>query len=118
MSVTTTGATGAATGTTTASPAYDGELHAVYLDYGSTITATNTVRLSLASPAVAIFTLVGATVDAWYFPRETVNTGTGAAYTSTPGLVCYPHTGPLVLTMSTAAPATNAVVAYVYTKEQ
>jgi len=76
ISVTTTGSTDSATGNATVVPAYDGELHALWLDYGSTMTATNTIRLKLTTDDVEVFSLVGATGSAWYFPRETFITNT------------------------------------------
>jgi len=116
ISVTTTGTTGAATGNATVQP-IPGELHALWLNYASTITATNTIRLKMTDTSSEIFSLVGATGSGWYMPRETFVTNTGAVYTSTGGLGSYPITGQITLTMTTGAPATNAVVAHVYTKQ-
>ena len=116
IAVTSAGTTGAAIGTTTNTPYYEGELHAVYVEYAATMTATTTARLSLADPSLALLTLT-ATAGGWFFPRLVSSSNAGAAQPATAGVFAYPVTGHLVGTVATAAPATDACKFTVYIKE-
>lgn len=116
-SITTSGSTGAATGSGTMAPLFDGKLHAVYVAYASPATAGTTVRISqYQAPSVALLALVSNTADGWYFPRNVLSTGAGVAVTSTSG--AYPVTTPLTIAVSTATPSTGAVTVYAYVEEQ
>jgi len=117
--VTPAGVTGVASGNTTVLLERYGDLHALYLDFASTVTNDTVVLIKTTDPEIPIFTLTGSKTDAWYFPRETVNTATGASYTSTSTtLISYPIVGSLKVTASASSPVTDAVTAYVYIEER
>jgi hypothetical protein len=116
LSVTPAGTTGSATGSASIALTRFGELHAVFMDFGS-ITSDTVTRLELVDPVNQMLTLTGVTTDAWYFPRSTLNTNTGATYTSTAGMVRYPLVGTLVLRASSSTPTANGVEAHVYVEE-
>jgi len=116
ISVTPVGATGSGTGSTSVTLDGAGKLYGAYLDFKA-VTSDTCVRLEALSPAISMFTLTGVNTDGWYFPRESVHTGTGASYTSTAALIQYPVIGSLVVRVGSSSASAAAVTAYVYMDE-
>jgi hypothetical protein len=113
ISVTPSGTTGGASGNSTASVFYSGNLHAVYLDYyGSS--ASTCVRLSQGiAPSQNLLTVNSNSADGWYFPRSTLVTSVAGA---TSGNAPFPVTEKLVMSVGTSVPQVHT--AYVYIQEQ
>jgi len=114
LSVTASGTTGSASGTTTAAVWYSGKLHAVYFDTTATTAGTYLRIMQDYSPGVTLLS-VNSTADGWYFPRNELHTDAGtAAAANTAG--AYPVTGYLAFGVGSSVPTTH--VAYVYIEEQ
>ena len=116
FTITAAGVTGAATGSDTVVLSDPVSLYGVYLDFAN-VTSDACTRIEALLPTKSMFTLTGSTADAWYFPRESVHTGTGASYTSTVALIQYPVIGTLAVRVGSSTPTAAAVTAYVYVDE-
>jgi len=116
--VTPAGTTGAADGTAVMTPAHNGKLYAVYLDYASVTSVTN-VEIRLGTPAVSIFTKNDNATDGWWFPRFKPRSNTCAPWTSEVAAdgQMPPVFGQLTLAVTSSTPATNAVTAYAFIAE-
>jgi len=78
VAVTTVGAAGAATGSGSSSYIC-GHLHAMYLDFTASISATTDITISQASPALNALVLTNNYTDTWYYPARQQAGGTGSA---------------------------------------
>jgi hypothetical protein len=112
-----TGTTGTVNASATITPTYSGKLHGMYLDYGSVTSVTN-VTLTLTTPLVTLLAVPDNATDRWIFPRRLGATQGGTAFTSTAGLVCYPITDQMRLSVSSSTPSVTAVTAHLYIEEQ
>lgn len=111
IAVTTTGADGAATGST-ASGALYGFLLDVYLDYHASAPATTDVTLAYTSPANGnILVVTNNATDGLYAPRKQACDAAGAAITG--GYDCYPLNGTVTVSVAQANALTGAVTARV-----
>jgi len=81
IAVTATGDDGAATGSADSDGPIRGHVYAVHLDYGSSVTTTTDITLSLSSPAVTVMALSDTATDGWYYPvvEQTGSTGSGTS---------------------------------------
>jgi hypothetical protein len=111
--ITPSGSTGAATGSATLTPYFEGKLHALYVSYVSPTHTSTTVRVSeMSSPSQTFLTLAANTASGVYFPRSVLSTNAGVTVTSTSGM--YPVVGKLRVAVSTATPTTGNVTVFAY----
>lgn len=116
LSVTAAGTTGSATGSASVVLQRGYELVAVYLDFTS-VTSDTQSRLQLLDPATTLLGPIAGATDAWYFPRHAYNSSTGTTWTATYGVANYPLVGTLVGRAASSTPTTNGVEFHVYLRE-
>jgi hypothetical protein len=118
LAVTPAGTTGSATGSASVVLETTGELNAIYLEFGSSVTNDTRVNIQFADPVDNFLTVVSNS-GAWYFPRHPVSNTAGTSYTSTSalGLTRFPMIGTLVARAISSSPVTDAVTAHIYIDE-
>jgi len=81
VTVTATGAAGAATGSASTGRDVTGQVYAVYIDYTAGITTTTDLTFSQASPALTVMTISNSASDGWYYPavQQTSSSGAGTS---------------------------------------
>jgi hypothetical protein len=80
VTIVTTGAAGAATGTGATDSLIKGHLYAIHLNYATGISTTTDVTISQADPAANVLIKANSATDAWYYPvvTQTVESGNSA----------------------------------------
>lgn len=76
------GEPGAAAGSATSGTRLQGDIRAVYIDYGGSVTSTTDITLSLSSPAGVVLGLTNNTTDGWYYPSVQFTSPTGTLVSS------------------------------------
>lgn len=81
VTVTATGAAGAATGSANTDRELHGYVYAVHLDFTSGISATTDITITQASPSLTILDLSNYYTDTWYYPvvQQTSSAGAGTS---------------------------------------
>ena len=77
VSLTATGSDGAASGQVTTTVRLWGYLKAIYVDYGSAVTTTTDITISMVSPAGTVMAKADSATDAWYYPSVQLTGITG-----------------------------------------
>jgi len=116
LSVTPSGTTGSATGSTSVVLTRGYELDAVFVDFTS-VTSDTWIRLELVDPPATLLGPVNANSDGWYFPRDNYNSSTGHSMTSSYGMVRYPLLGTLIGRAASSTPTTNGVEFHCFLRE-
>ncbi len=114
VTIITTGAPGAATGTGTTDGYIRGHVYAIHLDYAASLTTTTDVTVSLASPAKTVMYKLNSVTDAWYYPEAQATGGDGAAISGAYDRM--PISGRLVVNIgsSTGTTTTTALTATIW----
>lgn len=121
VTVTTSGATGSATGSNTTSAVIAGQIMRIDVDYGS-LTTTTDITITQTNERVSNPVVVKAdsATDATYYPviTGTNNGGTAMTYDGTHGaLFPYPAADQLTVNLAETTAATPAVTVDIYWKE-
>lgn len=82
VTLTATGAAGAATGSATTERVLHGYVYAVYVDYTSGISSTTDVTFAQASPSGTVLALTNYYTDTWYYPTVQQHSSAGATVTA------------------------------------
>jgi len=78
VTVSATGAAGAATGSGSTDGMVHGRVFAVYVDYTAGITETTDLTLTQASPSMTVLVLADNATDGWYYPTVQVHSTSGS----------------------------------------
>ncbi len=119
VAVTTTGNDGAATGTGYSSRALNGELQAIYVDWGATAPASSDIDVVVESddnhPQVTLYDKDDSSTDAWVYPAvqrtSTAGAGIDAQYQA------IPVAGRVKVSVAGCNALSPAVTVYLYLKE-
>jgi len=116
ITVTTTGSNGAATGTGYSTRGVNGEVRALYVDWGATAPGTSDVDVVVESddnrPEVALYSKDDSVADAWVYPKVQ-STGTDGVVISAE----YQHplaNGRLKVSVAESNALTTAVTVYAF----
>ncbi|MBU1747007.1 MAG: hypothetical protein KKA73_04910 [Chloroflexi bacterium] len=113
ITVSPSGAVGAAAGTGTSSSFIRGRIYGLHVDYGATMTATTDITLTANStPALTILVVADRITDTWYYPAAEYTNNAGTGLTAYRDL---PLNDQVAVSVAQSSPApTNTVVVTIY----
>lgn len=82
VTLTASGAAGAATGTGATDRDLNGYIYAIHLDYTAGISSTTDITISAAVPALTVLTRADTVTDGWFYPTIQHSNSAGTGITS------------------------------------